>query len=103
MRGIHLIIAILALSLFGIVTGDLRPFSGLSLDARRAIGLIAFGTNVAIDIYGAVNSHRIAWSAYLAFVSRRACAPGRYNTDHRSVAGFKTSEGYRMRGICHFA
>lgn len=65
MRSIHLIIAILALSLFGIVTGDLRLFSGLSLDARRTIGLIAFGANVAIGIYGAVNSHRIAWSAYL--------------------------------------
>ena len=93
MRGIHLIIAILALSLFGIITGDLRPFSGLSLNARRAIGLIAFGTNVAIDIYGAANSLLIAWSAYLAFVSRRACAPGRYNTDHRSVVGIKTSGG----------
>jgi hypothetical protein len=37
----------------------------MALDARRTIGLIAFGANVAIGIYGAVNSHRIAWSAYL--------------------------------------
>ncbi len=65
MRNIHLIIAILALSLFGIVTRDLRVFRCLSLDARLAIGLIEFGSNAAIGIYGAVKFHRIAWSAYL--------------------------------------
>lgn len=64
-KSIHLIIAVLALSLFGIVSSDLGLFSGLSLQTTRAIGLIAFGANVAIGIYGAVTSHRIAWSAYL--------------------------------------
>jgi hypothetical protein len=64
-KGIHLIVAVLALSLFGIVSGDLGLFRGLSLETRRAIGLTEFGANVAIAIYGAVAFHRIAWSAYL--------------------------------------
>ena len=65
MKGIHLIVAILALSLFSIVNGNLGLFRGLSLETRRAIGLTEFGANVAIAIYGAVAFHRIAWSAYL--------------------------------------
>ena len=64
-KTIHFINAILALSLFGIIAGELGLFSGLSLDARRALGLTAFGVNMAIGIYGAVTSHRIAWGAYL--------------------------------------
>jgi len=65
LKGIHLIVAVLALSLFGIVSGDLGLFRGLSLETRRAIGLIEFGANVAVAIYGALAFHRIAWSAYL--------------------------------------
>ena len=64
-KGIHLIVAVLALSLFGIVSGDLGLFRGLSLETRRAIGLIEFGANVAVAIYGALAFRRIAWSAYL--------------------------------------
>ena len=64
-KGIHLIVAVLALSLFGIVSGDLGLFRGLSLETRRVIGLTEFGANAAIAIYGAVAFHRIAWSAYL--------------------------------------
>jgi hypothetical protein len=59
-KSIHLIIAVLALSLFGIVAGDLGLFSGLSLETRRVIGLTEFGANMAIAIYGAVAFHRIA-------------------------------------------
>ena len=65
MKSIHLIIAVLALSLFGIVAGDLGLFSGLSLETRRVIGLTEFGANMVIAIYGAVAFRRIAWSAYL--------------------------------------
>jgi hypothetical protein len=64
-KSIHLIIAVLALSLFGIIAGDLGLFSGLSLETQRVIGLTEFGVNMAIAIYGAVALHRIAWSAYL--------------------------------------
>jgi hypothetical protein len=64
-KSIHLIIAVLALSLFGIIAGDLGLFSGLSLETRRVIGLTEFGANMAIAIYGAVAFHGIAWSAYL--------------------------------------
>ena len=65
LKSVHLINAVLALSLFGILTSEFSLFSGLSLDARRAIGLIAFAANLAIGICGAVTSHRIAWGAYL--------------------------------------
>ena len=65
LKGIHLIVAVLALSLFSVVSGDLGLFLGLSLETRRAIGLIEFGANVAVAIYGALAFHRIAWSAYL--------------------------------------
>ena len=64
-KSIHLIIAVLALSLFGIVAGEFGLFSRLSLEAQRVIGLTEFGVNMAIAIYGAVAFHRIAWSAYL--------------------------------------
>jgi len=64
-KSIHLIIAVLALSLFGIVAGDLGLFSWLSLETQRVIGLTEFGANMAIAICGAVAFHRIAWSAYL--------------------------------------
>ena len=64
-KSIHLIIAVLALSLFGIIAGDLGLFTGLSLETRRVIGLTEFGANMVIAIYGAVAFHRIAWSAYL--------------------------------------
>jgi len=64
-KSIHLIIAVLALSLFGIIAGDLGLFSGLSLETRRVIGLTEFGANMVIAIHGAVAFHRIAWSAYL--------------------------------------
>jgi hypothetical protein len=64
-KGIHLIVAVLALSLFGIVSGDLGLFRGLSLETRRVIGLTEFGAIVAIAIYGVVAFHRIAWSVYL--------------------------------------
>jgi hypothetical protein len=64
-RTIYPIIAVLALSLFGIVAGHFRLFSPLSIDVRRAIGLTQFAANMAIGIYGVVNSHRIVWSAYL--------------------------------------
>ena len=64
-KSIHLIIAVLALSVFGIIAGDLGLFSGLSLETRQVIGLTEFGANIAIAIYGAVAFHRIAWSAYL--------------------------------------
>ena len=66
-RTIYLIIAVLALSLFGIVKGDFGHFSGLSIDIRRAIGLTMFAGNIAIAIYGVVNSNRIGWSAYVVF------------------------------------
>ena len=65
LKGIHLIVAVLALSLFSVVSGDLGLFRGLSLETRRAIGLTEVGANMAIAIYGAVAFHRIAWSAYL--------------------------------------
>ena len=64
-KSIHLIIAVLALSLFGIVAGEFGLFSRLSLETQRVIGLTEFGANMAIAIYGAVAFHRIAWSAYL--------------------------------------
>jgi hypothetical protein len=64
-KGIHLIVAVLALSPFGIVSGDLGLFRGLLLETRRVIGLTEFGANLAIAIYGAVAFHRLAWSAYL--------------------------------------
>ncbi len=64
-KSIHLIIAVLALSLFGIIAGDLGLFSRLSLETQRVIGLTEFGANMAIAIYGAVAFRRIAWSAYL--------------------------------------
>ncbi len=64
-KSIHLIIAVLALSLFGIIAGDLGLFSRLSLETQRVIGLTEFGANMAIAINGAVAFHRIAWSAYL--------------------------------------
>ena len=66
MRNIHLIIAILALSLFGIVTSESSLPSWFSVDVRRAIGFTTLATNFAIGIYGAIGSHRIAWCAYLA-------------------------------------
>ena len=65
-KSIHLIIAVLALSVFGIIAGDLGLFSGLSLETQRVIGLTEFGANMAIAVYGAVAFHRIAWSGYLA-------------------------------------
>ena len=64
-KSIDLIIAVLALSLFGIIAGDLGLFSRLSLETQRVIGLTEFGANMVIAIYGAVAFHRIAWSAYL--------------------------------------
>jgi hypothetical protein len=64
-KSIHLIIAVLALSLFGIIAGEFGLFSGLSLETQRVIGLTEFGANMAIAIYGAMAFHRIAWSAYL--------------------------------------
>jgi hypothetical protein len=64
-KSIHLIIAVLALSLFGMITGEFGLFSGFSLETRRGIGLTEVGANMAIAIYGAVAFHRIAWSAYL--------------------------------------
>src|SRR6266568_8763258 len=68
-KSIHLIIAVLALSLFGIIAGDLGLFSRLSLETQRVIGLTEFGANTAIAIYGAVAFRRIAWSAYLVLSS----------------------------------
>ena len=65
MKTIHLINAVLALSLFGIMAGEFGLFSGLSLDARRVIGLTAFAANLAIGVCGVVTSHRIAWGGYL--------------------------------------
>jgi hypothetical protein len=62
---ISLILAVLALSLFGIASSIFGFFSGLSLEAQRAIGLTAFGANMAVGIFGALISHRVAWSAYL--------------------------------------
>ena len=79
-KSIHLIIAVLALSLFGIVAGDLGLFSGLSLETQRAIGLTEFGANMVIAIYGAVAFRRIAWS----------------DPDHRRVAGI---ESVARRGL----
>jgi hypothetical protein len=64
-KSIHLIIAVLALSLFGIIAGEFGLFSRLSLETQRVIGLTEVGVNMAIAIYGAVAFHRIAWSAYL--------------------------------------
>jgi hypothetical protein len=64
-KSIHLIIAILALSLFGIIAGEFGLFSRLSFETQRVIGLTEFSANMAIAIYGAVAFHRIAWSAYL--------------------------------------
>ena len=64
-KSIHLIVAVLALSLFGIIAGDLGLFSWLSLETQRVIGLTEFGANMVIAICGAVAFHRIAWSAYL--------------------------------------
>jgi hypothetical protein len=64
-KGIHLINAVLALSLFGIIAGEFGLFKGLSFETRRVIGLTALGVNMAIAIYGVVAFHRIAWSAYL--------------------------------------
>jgi hypothetical protein len=64
-KGIHLIIAVLALSLFGIIASEFGLFSRLSLETQRVIGLTEVGANMAIAIYGAVAFHRIAWSAYL--------------------------------------
>jgi hypothetical protein len=64
-KGIHLINAVLALSLFGIIAGEFGLFRGLSLETRWVIGLTEIGANMAIAIYGAVAFHRIAWSAYL--------------------------------------
>ena len=64
-KGIHLVNAVLALSLFGIVAGEFGLFKGLSVETRRVIGLTALGVNMAIAIYGVVAFHRIAWSAYL--------------------------------------
>jgi hypothetical protein len=64
-KSIHLINAILALSLFCILSSELGLSAGLSLEARRATGLIAIGTNMAIGILGAITSYRLAWSAYL--------------------------------------
>ena len=64
-KSIDLIIAVLALSLFGIIAGDLGLFNRLSLETQRVIGLTEFGANMAIAICGAVAFHRIAWSAYL--------------------------------------
>ena len=64
-KSIHLIIAVLALSLFGIIAGEFGLFSRLSLETQRVIGLTEVGVNMAIAIYGAVAFRRIAWSAYL--------------------------------------
>jgi hypothetical protein len=64
-KSIDLIIAVLALSLFGIIAGDLGLFNRLSLETQRVIGLTEFGANMVIAIYGAVAFRRIAWSAYL--------------------------------------
>jgi hypothetical protein len=64
-KSIHLIIAVLALSLFGIIAGEFGLFSRLSLETQRVIGLTEVGVNMAIAIYGAVAFHRLAWSAYL--------------------------------------
>jgi hypothetical protein len=64
-KGIHLIIAVLALSLFGIIASEFGLFSRLSLETQRVIGLTEVGANMAIAIYGAVAFGRIAWSAYL--------------------------------------
>ena len=64
-KSIHLIIAVLALSLFGIIASEFGLFSRLSLETQRVIGLTEVGANMAIAIYGAVAFRRIAWSAYL--------------------------------------
>jgi len=67
MKAIYLVVAILALSLFVMVAGEFKVFSGLSIDARREIGLVTFVANLGIGLYGAIRFHRIAWSAYLVF------------------------------------
>lgn len=64
-KNIHLIIAVLLLSLFGIASSDFQLFNGLSLDTRRVIGLLAFAANAAVALYGAIRSYRIAWLGYL--------------------------------------
>jgi hypothetical protein len=64
-KSIHLIIAVLALSLLSMVTSYLGLFAGLSFETMRLIGLTEVGANVAVAIYGAVVFHRIAWSIYL--------------------------------------
>jgi|NGEPerStandDraft_6_1074524.scaffolds.fasta_scaffold111197_1 hypothetical protein len=64
-KGNQLIIAVLALSLFCIISGELRFFLGLPLNVRWVIGLTEFGANLLIGIYGVATSYRIAWSAYL--------------------------------------
>ena len=65
MKNIYLIIAVLLLSLFAIASSDFQLFHGLSLDTRRTIGLLTFGANAAVALYGAMRSYRIAWIGYL--------------------------------------
>jgi hypothetical protein len=62
---VHLILAVLALSLFCIISSELRIFRWLPLHVQWLIGMAEFGANLAFGIYGVATSHRIAWSTYL--------------------------------------
>jgi hypothetical protein len=64
-KGAQLIIAVLALSLFCIISSELRLFGWLPLYVQWVIGMTEFGANLAFGMYGVTTSHRIAWSAYV--------------------------------------
>jgi hypothetical protein len=65
MRIIYLIIAILALNLFGIMSAHWGLFSALPLDERKAIGFGLFATNLVVGIVGASTRYFAAWVVYI--------------------------------------
>lgn len=65
MRLRHTILLALTFGLLGIAIVELAPLAHLSTTTRQTIGLTLFAANLVLCIYGAMRSHRIAWSAYL--------------------------------------
>jgi hypothetical protein len=64
-RELHLIIAIVLLSLVMLAQGELRSAGYLSFEASRVIAYIGVGLNAIMAVLGMRIAHRMAWIAYL--------------------------------------
>jgi hypothetical protein len=64
-RGILLLIGVLALGVLAVVLNELNLADHLSFETHRLLVYLVFLINATIAIVGMWTSHRIPWAAYL--------------------------------------